>query len=302
MSRLPSWLIVAGVGLVLVLAAADAIRPKSEGHVSKAAAKTSSPQTSSPGLQGVIVVGPNCKSLQAFRLQDLSEVQIPQQTDCDGLVWSHDRTLYASCFGGHTIVGISSGRRRARLPGCAPAWREDGALGVIRAGGLVVARTHGRPVEVLSRKDLGEQLRGVVERPETYRLTEVAWIGLNRFAALVHGALPWEEALVVFTTTGDLEQALTQYGAGIADLHVSPQGDYLVFARTRLGREFVLTGIDSTANIRLPHIGNALNVAWSPDETHVAISTRNTTYIAEPGARRPLTEVPFGGQYLAWLP
>ena len=301
MSRLPSWVIVAAVGIVLVLAAADAIRSTSDAPTPKAASKTS-PKTSSPGLPGVIVVGPNCRSLKAMQLRGLSDVQVPRQTDCDGLVWSHDRTLYASCTGAHTVVGTSDGQRRARLTGCAPAWREDGALGVIRAGGLVVARTHGRPVELLSRKDLGEQLRGVVERPETYRLTEIAWIGLNRFAALVHGAKPWEEALVVFSTTGGLEQALTQYGAGIADLRVSPNGDYLAFARTALGREFVMTGIDTTTNVRLPRIGNALNVAWSPDESHVAISTRNTTYIAEPGARRPVLEIPSGGRYLAWLP
>jgi hypothetical protein len=297
MRRLPSWVIVGAVGIVLVLAAADALRPTTEEPTSKATTTTSPPE-----LPGVIVVGPDCKSLKAIRLQGLSEVQIPQQTDCDGLVWSNDETLYAICIGTHTYVGISTGQRRARLPGCSPAWREDGALGVIRAGSLVVARTHGQPVELLSRKDLGEQLGGVVERPETYRLTQIAWVGLNRFAALVHGERPWEEALVVLSTTGGLEQALTQYGAGIADLRVSPNGDYLAFARTALGREFVMTGIDTTTNVRLPRIGNALNVAWSPDESHVAISTRNTTYIAEPGARRPVLEIPSGGRYLAWLP
>jgi hypothetical protein len=301
MSRLPSWVIVAAVGIVLVLAAADAIRSKSEASAPKAAANAPT-MTSSSELRGVIVVGPNCRSLKAIRMRDLSEVQVPRQTDCDGLVWSNDGTLYASCTGAHTVVGTSDGQPRARLAGCAPAWREDGALGVIRAGSLVVARAHGHPAELLSRRALGEQLRGVVERPETYGLTQIAWIGLNRFAALVHGAKPWEEAVVVFSTTRGLEQALTQNRAGIADLQVSPDRDYLVFARTALGREFVITGMDTTTNVRLPRIGNALNLAWSPDENHVAISTRTTTYIAEPGARRPLLEVPFGGRNLAWLP
>jgi hypothetical protein len=297
MRRLPSWVIAGAVGIVVVLAAADAIRPKTDEHTSSPAAKTSSSTT----IPGLVVVGPNCRSLKAIRLRDMIEVQVPRQTDCDGLVWSNDGTLYASCIGADTVVGTSEGQR-VRLPGCAPAWREDGALGVIRAGSLVVARTHGHPVELLSRRTLGEQLRGVVERPETYRLTQVAWIGLNRFAALVHGAKPWEEAVVVFSTTDGLEQALTQYGAGIADLRVSPEGDYLTFARTALGREFVMTGIDTTTNVRLPGIGNALNVAWSPDETHVAISTRKTTYIAELGTRSPVLEIPFGGRYLTWLP
>jgi hypothetical protein len=296
MARLPSWVIVAAVGIVIVLAAADALRPAAE-----RLPRSSVSQPAANGVHGVIVVGPDCRSLQAMRLQDLTQVEIPRQTDCDGLVWSRDRTLYASCVSGRTTVGTSNGRPAFRVAGCAPAWREDGALGVIRDGGLVVARTHGHPVEVLSRKALGGRLRGVVERPETYELTEIAWIGLNRFAALVHGARPWEEALVIFTTRGGLDRALTQYGAGIADLRVSPQGDYLVFARTRPGREFVMTGIDGGTNVTLPRIGNALNVAWSPDETHVAISTRNTTYVAELGARRPLLEMPRGGRYLAWV-
>jgi hypothetical protein len=301
MARLPSWVIVAAVGAVVLVAVADGLRSTGNGP-SRASVATTAP-TAANELTGVLLVGRDCRSMLAIRLRDLVQLQLRGQIpwDCDGLVWSDDGTLYASCVRGQTTVGTAEGRPAFHIAGCAPAWREDGALGVIRAGGLVVARTHGRPVEVLSRKALGEQLRGVVERPETYELTQIAWIGLNRFAALVHGARPWEEALVIFTTRGGLDQALTQYGAGIADLRVSPQGHYLVFARTRLGREFVMTGIDSGTNVTLPRIGNALNVAWSPDETHVAISTRKTTYVAEVGDRRPLLEVPHGGRYLAWL-
>jgi hypothetical protein len=57
-----------------------------------------------------------------------------------------------------------------------------------------------------------------------------------------------------------------------------------------------IEGVD----VRLPRIGNALNVAWSPDESHVAISTRNTTFVAETGSSRTELQLPFGGRYLAW--
>jgi hypothetical protein len=54
--------------------------------------------------------------------------------------------------------------------------------------------------------------------------------------------------------------------------------------------------------VRLPRIGNALNVAWSPDEKHVAISTRTTTFIARTDSREVVFELPAGGRSLAWLP
>ena len=279
-----------------MLAAADALRPTNE-----SSPRASTSRATAPGVRGVIVVGADCRSLQAVRLQDLRHLQIPRQTDCDGLVWSQDGTLYASCVRGQTTVGNSEGRPAFHVAGCAPAWREDGALGVIRAGGLVVARAHGHPVEVLTRGELGDSLENVVARPATYGLAEIAWMDASHFAAIVRGARPWEEAVIVLSTAGNVELASTEYGARIADLRVSPRGDYIAYARTRLGREFVMLNVDGRS-VSLPRIGNALSLAWSPDEARVAISTRTTTYVAEPGGSRPFLEVPRGGRYLAWVP
>ena len=297
--RLPSWIIVAAVGTVVVLAAADALRPSSDASPRASAGTTST--TASGDLPGVLVVGSSCRSLRALRLAGHIELQVPRQTDCDGLVWSKDGTLYANCIGRSTYMGTAEGRRIARMRGCAPAWREDGALGVIRDGALVVARRLGRPTELVSRARLAEELRSVVARPRNYKLVEIGWLDLNRFAAIVEGAQPWEQAIIVMSTNGVLELALTEYGAGIQDLRVSPLGTYLAFAQTRLGREFLMMPVDG-GDVPLPRIGNALNVAWSPDESHVAISTRNTTFVTEIGNRRPQEEIPSGGRYLAWIP
>jgi hypothetical protein len=297
--RLPSWIIVAAVGTVVVLAAADALRPSSDASPRASAGTTST--TTSGDLPGVLVVGSSCRSLRALRLAGHIELQVPRQTDCDGLVWSKDGTLYANCIGRSTYMGTAEGRRIARMRGCAPAWREDGALGVIRDGALVVARRRGRPIELVSRARLAAELRDVVARPGSYQLAEIAWVGLRRFAAIVQGARPWEQAIVVMSTNGVLESALPEYGAGIEDLRVSPFGSYLAFATTRLGREFRMMPVEG-ADVPLPRIGNALNIAWSPDESHVAISTRNTTFVAEAGSRRPSLQLPLGGRYLAWNP
>jgi hypothetical protein len=299
--RLPSWIIVAAVGALVVLAAADALRPSSERTPQARENRTT---TATGGdLSGVLVVGSSCRSLRAVRLAGGIEIHPQGQimADCDGDVWSKDGTLYANCIGRFTYMGTTEGRRVARFRGCAPAWREDGALGVIRDGALVVARRRGRPIELVSRARLAAELRDVVARPGSYQLTEIAWVGLRRFAAIVQGARPWEQAIVVMSTNGVLEVALPEYGAGIQDLRVSPFGSYLAFATTRLGREFRMMPVEG-ADVPLPRIGNALNIAWSPDESHVAISTRNTTFIAEAGSPRPGLQLPLGGRYLAWNP
>jgi hypothetical protein len=297
--RLPSWIIVAAVGALIVLAAADALRPSAERTPQTRAGSTST--TTGGDLRGMLVVGSSCRSLRAIRLAGRVEVQAPRQTDCDGLVWSKDGTLYANCIGRSTYIGTAAGRRIAQLRGCAAAWREDGALGVIRDGALVVTRRRGRAIELVSRARLAEQLRDVVARPRSYHLVEIAWLGLNRFAAIVQGSRPREQAIVVLTTNGVLELALSQFGAAIQDLRASPFGNYLAFAQTRLGREFRMMPVEGL-DVPLPRIGNALNVAWSPDESYVAISTRTATFIAETGSRRRTLQLPFGGRYLAWLP
>ena len=299
--RLPSWIVVAAVGALVVLAAADALRPSSESTPQARTGSTST--TSDGGAPGVLVVGSSCRSLRAVRLAGRIEVHPQGQilADCDGLVWSKDGTLYANCIGRSTYMGTAEGRRVARVRGCAPAWREDGALGVIRDGALVVARRRGRAIELVSRARLAEELRNIVARPRSYELSEIAWVGLRRFAAIIQGKRPWEQAIVVMSTNGVLESALPEYGAGIEDLRVSPFGSYLAFATTRLGREFRMMPVEGV-DVPLPRIGNALNVAWSPDESYVAISTRNTTYVAETGSRRPTLQLPLGGRYLAWNP
>jgi hypothetical protein len=298
--RLPSWIIVAAVGTLVVLAAADALRPSAH-NAPRAAVEPTTTRAKTPGLAGAIVVGSDCSSVRALRLPDMIVLQAPRQTDCDGFVWSQDGTLYAQCGDGRTDVGTSEGRLVYTVEGCAPAWREDGALGVIRRGELVVARTHGRPVVLLSRPALAHALAGWVARPRTYKLAEVAWIGSGGFAAIVHGARPWEEALLVMSNQGEIATVTTEYGSGISDLRVSPHGWYLAFAKTRLGRELTMMAPDGTT-LPLPQIGNALNIAWSPDDSHVAISTRTTTFVAETGSPRTQLQVPRGGRYLAWIP
>jgi hypothetical protein len=305
MGRLPSWLIVAAVGAVIVLAAADALRSTGDA-APRAASATLEPTTTAEaeptGLHGVIVVGTDCASIRAIRLPTLISFQPPRQTDCDGYTWARDGTLYARCEGKRTVVGTSEGRSEFSLAGCEPAWRSDGALTVIRSGGLVVTRSIGQPSDLLSRSQLADLLAGAFPRARSYRLTEVSWLDTTRVAAIVHGVRPWEEGVVVLSTLlGELRYSEPKFGAGLADLRASPLGDYIAYGVTRLGREYTMTTMDGR-EVRLPRIGNALNVAWSPDEKHIAISTRTRTFIARTDSREVVFELPAGGRSLAWLP
>jgi hypothetical protein len=302
MGKLPSWIVVAAVGALVVLAAADALRSTGEGppRASVPPAETK-PQGSASDLQGMIVIGSNCSSLKVLRLPDLIDLQPPRQMDCDGIVWSQDGTLYASCFAAYTNVGTSEGRRIDRVLGCSPAWRADGALGVIWDGDLLVWRRHGTPRVFLSKDDLADELGGTLEGARTYRLVDVAWRGTDAFFGIAGGSKPWQRALIGYSAAERINYVIPELGQDISDVRVSPSGNYIAFARSVIGREIVVMA-ESGEVVPVPRIANARAIAWSPDERWVAISNRNTTFIARTGTERAVFEVPAGGESLAWLP
>jgi hypothetical protein len=293
MGRLPTWIIVAAVGVLVALAAADALRSTNEGSP-----KTRVVEPSAPDLQGVVVVGPGC-SLRALRLPTLVELNAPRQTDCGGTVWSSDGTLSASCTDGYTDVGTWEERHLFRIRGCAPAWREDGSVSVIRNGELFIARRRGSPRIFFSREQLAQGLAGRVPAGERFELVEVAWLTLTNFVAIVRGPHPWERA-VAFLSPGGAGKLVPELGQRISELRVSPLGN-LAFARNQLGRDFVML-TDAGVEVPLPRIANTRAIAWSPDEEWVALATRTATFIARTGTSRVVFRIPAGGDTLAWLP
>jgi hypothetical protein len=290
-SRLPTWLIVAGVGALIVLAAADAIRPHGE---LSAAPTTTVPM---PRVRGMFLFpGPGCDPV-AVRLPRALAEHPPRLADCGGFVWSADGTLAARCHGEVTNVYGPQMETLGRLAGCAPAWRPDGVLSVIRDGDLVTARRHGRPQVFLSRDALADELKREVG--SGYQLSEVAWIDPQTFAAIVRGPRRWQQALVV-GSRDRLELIVPERGQRISSITVSPLGK-LAFARNQLGREFVMLD-RSGRELALPRIANVRALAWSPDERWVALATRTTTSVARTGSREVVLRIPLGGESLAWLP
>ena len=292
MRRLPAWLIVAGIGVLVALAAADAIRPHGEPRPAPTTA------AASPGPHGLLVyAGPGCDPVAVRLPRSLAE-HVPRMADCGGFVWSGDGSLAAVCKDGRTtIFGRPGMLRLVGLSGCAPAWRPDGALSVIRDGDLVVARRHGPPQVFLSKEALDEELDAKPSR--THELAEVAWVDPQRFAAILQGAKRWQQALVV-SSQDRIDLFVAEEGQRISNLTVSPLGN-LAFARNQLGREFV-TLDRAGREVPLPRIANVRALAWSPNEEWVALATRTSTYIARTGSPDVAMRVPLGGESLAWLP
>ena len=293
MRRWPTWLVVGALVALGALALADAIRPTG-GSVGLS---LQAPRAS--GLQGTLVVaGPDC-SVSALRLPTLVEQEPPKQPDCGGTVWSSDGTVSARCVRGMTIVDLTPDGLLSRLRGCAPAFRPNGDVSLIRAGSLVVAPRHGAPRVYISRNAVASQVSEQLPNSESYELAEVQWLDQATFAAILSGRQPWQRAVAVFGQ-GALETVVPEFGQRISSLTASPHGN-LGFAHNQLGREFVML-TRAGKEVPLPRIANARAIAWSPDERWVALVTRTTTFIARTGTRQVVRQIPVGGDALDWTP
>jgi hypothetical protein len=291
MRRWPTWLVVGALVVLAAIAFADAIRPTG----GSTGVSLQPPRAS--GLQGTLVVaGPDC-SVSALRLPAVVEQEPPRQPDCGGIVWSADGTVSAVCVRNVTTVSPAPNGVLLRVRGCAPAWRADGAMSVIRDRNLLVAPRRGTPQIFLSQRELSAQLAGRLPDSQTWSLKEVQWFGRSSFAAILAGRHPRETAVAVFRG-GVLESLIPELGQHISSLRLSPLGN-LGFAHNQLGREFVMV-TRLGREIPLPRIANARAIAWSPDERWVALCTRTTTFIAQTGSRRIVRQIAVGGDALDW--
>ena len=234
---------------------------------------------------------------QAFRLPSMARERPPHPSDCNGLAWSQDGSLFARCS--DDVTTVTSGDGAFQLPGlegCAPAWRADGFLSVIRNGEIVVAPRHGGPFVFFSRSQLAEALAGRVDHPADWGFSQVSWFGLTSFVAILQK--PGDSAAAVFAQ-GGLETFLPHIGTHIDDLRASPVGNF-AYARIDPQREYVMVSRGGDV-IGLPAVRGATALTWSPDEVYVAIATEDETVIARTGSTRIMATLPFGARALDWL-
>ena len=285
-----TWIVGGAVALLLVIAIADAIRSRED------ASGSPGPPA---GLHGVIVAADERCQTSGFRFPSMAPEQPRHPLDCGGEVWSQDGTLVASCE--EEVTTVTSGDGSFQLPdvgGCAPAWRSDGSLSVIRDGGIVIARRHGAPFRFFTRSQLTDALAPVAVSPESWAFTHVSWFALTSFVAVLHNAESNETAIAVFAQ-GGLETFLPQPAGAIEDLHASPLGNF-AFARLDPKREYVMVSRGGEPMV-IPRVPGARALTWSPDELYVAIATDDETLIARTGTTRIIGKLQFGGRALAWL-
>jgi hypothetical protein len=298
MRRLPTWLLVAAIVSLVALAAADALRSTDDGVEQPTDAE---PQPTRANLEGLLVVAaPGC-SVLALRLPELTPEEPPRSPDCGGAVWSEDGTLVARCESGVTSIHDVQGQLVRRLRGCSPAWRDDGSIGVLRDGALVLARSVFSPLTLMTRSELHASLAQVVERPETYEFIAFDWIGASRFAAALRGGRLEDQALAVFTTDRQHELSLTGLGRLVSSVRLSPFDNYIALTYNTPHRTFALLTVEGE-RAALPQVEGVRALAWSPDEQWVALATPTETVVARTGSREVIARLPVGGEAIAWLP
>jgi hypothetical protein len=297
MGRLPNWLLVAAVGLLVALAAADALRSTGTEE-----ARTE-PQTTATraDLEGVLLIADAGCSVTAVRFPAVAAEEPPRRPDCGGSVWSADGTLVAQCREGVTAVHNEGGELIRRMAGCSPAWRADGSVGVLSDGALVIARSVFRPVVIMTRSELHTRLAHFLPGPSAYEFVAFDWIGTSRFAAVVRGGRLEDQALLVFTMDGELEISLTGLGRLISSVRASPLGNYLAITTNTPERGFTLLTREGE-RVPLPRATDVRALAWSPDERWIALATRTNVVVARTGSREAVATLPIGGEALEWLP
>jgi hypothetical protein len=301
---LTSWLVVAAVALLVAAAALDAVRtgprPTSAAHTTRTVGPAR--VLAAAGIRGGVltIAGPGCR-LRGLRMPTLAPEQ-PAQADCGGIVWNAEADLGARCRGKAVELFSPGGEDLASLQGCAPAWRPGGWLTLVRRGAVVEAPPLSGCVPpcsrvLLSRQELGRELAGQVADSGSYRIAAVDWIDSMRFAALLRGRRPWQQAVAVFAGPR-LEMIAPQLGQRLSGLRASSRG-YIAVLRSDLGRDALLLDRNG-GEVPLPRLANVRAFTWSPSERWIALATRTGTYIARTGEQEVIARIPLGAEALAW--
>jgi hypothetical protein len=329
MRRWTTPLIVAGVVVVALLAAADALRGRSESNV---VADTGSPtitRAEPPTLPEMLrreaIVGfvlysdANCR-LHSLLLPRLVDDVVRREdgtafTQCrftsaggriieEDEVMSPDTAFLAACRDGHVAVwNADGGRPRTSYRGCPPAWRPDGRLTYpqgdrIMEGDRVLFTAQELRDAAHNHPNVAGLGTGI---PIFVHATDLAWLDEDRLVASleirIRGVEP-QGATVLFDGKAVVGFTST-FGSIPRGWVVSQAG---TFAATDEGMIVERDGDFDDPPDNLP-TGRA--VAFSPDEQWLAYVTSVSIYLigtprnSEPGR---IIRLPIEAQDLAWEP
>jgi hypothetical protein len=207
----------------------------------------------------------------------------------DNAVTSPDGDLVARCRGDRVeVLDTSASFVREQVSGCAPAWRPDAELTLVRDGELVRLSDCAQPDPcldvVVSRRELGE---AVGRDPWAFGrpvFQEVAWLDDRTFAAVIRDERR-HEALIALFRGGRFASAPPFSYSSLSGLRVSPLGSYVAVHLNR-GRGLVM--VDDEGRYQSFGFRTARAIAWSPDETWTVVATGDGTFLF------PTREFPIG--------
>jgi hypothetical protein len=260
-------------------------------------------------VSGVLYFVDRSCHLRALRLPTLDAAPAPRDAGCRALVspssappgwslWPRNTPLAARCDRTRVIVSATAGPSLPMIGGCAPAWKPDGSMTYVRRGAIVQFPRTGRAKVLRTEDQFARAIEGLSELRGTYgwRPNRIAWLGSDRFAAVAGGfdaAGRARSVLAVFS--GQRVVAFTRrVSSGVTGVRASPRGNYLVL-RAANGLRVYDAGRPSLPLAR--RFARVSAVAWSSDESWLALAKRERVVLQGPRARVVL---PLRAIDLAW--
>jgi hypothetical protein len=341
--------LVAAVLVLAAVAAADALRrdtdapePAPRPVPLTPGAGEESPAESAEALRdarvrGTIAYTDEHCTLRAVRLPDLAPATRPRtgrdpgcafslspdgtRAASPGAAWTADSRRVSLCRG--RTVGIAVGLDRAfvrRWQGCAPAWRPDGGLTVVRHGAVTFAEdggAAGRGEETLVGaaavgRALSNHLDVTIVRRRGHAIVDVTWLSPTRavllvdvvFRVLTGGVRDSDSPVVAFFERGHDVAVYSHFGRGeLTRLVPSPRGRYVSVRPDLLLRS-------DGSRVSLPDwLRDVRAIELSPDDRWVAIASRGGVYLIRTWeldlfdrvSRSPQSiRLPFVARDLAW--
>jgi hypothetical protein len=336
-SRLSTWILVAGLGLLGLLAAVDAFRGGGSGPVAAETRADTQPARTTPevtdtagpfeqlqrlaagqlaeqGVEGQLLLSDSDCVVRGLALPSLDEVPPPLANGCrlevapggaivgaDGTVPGPDGIL-AECIDDGIVVRPRG--RTVTVPGdCPPAWTPDGRLTVVAGGELRevdLACTAGDlscTRVLLGRKDVARAMGGLPWEMGNPVVREAAWLDDDRVAVIVHDGAQNLDTLAVFRGRELLGAPPFLYES-LSDLRASPRGGHA--AALLNGRALVL--VDGRGEYESLTFRGATGIAWSPDERWTATASSDGVFIFGTDTRGSGSVfLPGGATDVAWV-